>query len=678
LYFFVVFWWTIFIYPVCDLLLVIMSDELRTIQPEDLFKFKFICEAKLSPDGRNIAYVVTSVDPEEMEEVSSIWLYSLDSGSSRRFTFGGRDSSPEWSPDGRNIAFLSNRSDKTQVFIIPSGGGEAKQLTSLKQGVGGGPKWSPDGRMIAFTAPRERDEGEEDPEKPFRVSRNIYRFDKMGYLKNAIQDIYVSPVEGEGLEQLTDDDCNNTLMEWSPDSKEILYTTSMFPDSHRIRPSLRVVNLDKGVDIIVEEWGTALSANWLPEGEGIVFIGGPLDVPIGTQNNLWVIDRDGGEPQCRTRELGFQVGGGLQPDMPVVAGYPKILLTDEGKSSLVQVQKGGSVQIYRVSLEGSESWEPITTENRSCSPVDLKGDKLLFLGCDINHPPDLFITNMDDSGEEQVTKINEEILGDLDQPTLKHMIFPGEDDTEVEGWILKPPRGEPPYPTVLYIHGGPHSAFGNTFSFDFQMLVGAGYAVLFTNQRGSTGYGDEFSTRIIGDWGNHDYKDLMAGVDAAIEKGIADPERLGCCGLSGGGNLSCWIIGQTNRFKAAVPENPVTNWVSFYGVSDIGPYFAVKELGGRPHEIPEIYRKCSPITYAHKCRTPTLLIQGEQDHRCPPEQSEQFYSVLKANNCTVEMLRLPNSSHTGSINGKPTTRNEQNKALLDWMNKYVIGDYNKT
>jgi len=163
-----------------------------------------------------------------------------------------------------------------------------------------------------------------------------------------------------------------------------------------------------------------------------------------------------------------------------------------------------------------------------------------------------------------------------------------------------------------------------------QLSCGAGYAVLMINQRASTGYGDEFSTAIKGDWGNLDYKDLMAGVDAAIASGIADPDRLGVCGLSGSGNLTCWIIGQTQRFKAAVPENPVTNWVSYYGANDIGPWFAVEQMGGHPHEIPDVYARCSPITYAHHCTTPTLLIQGEHDWRCPAEQSEQFLPCLKS------------------------------------------------
>ncbi len=264
-------------------------------------------------------------------------------------------------------------------------------------------------------------------------------------------------------------------------------------------------------------------------------------------------------------------------------------------------------------------------------------------------------------------------LASVKLPTVEHLHFKGSDGAAVEGWICLPPEGEAPYPTVLYIHGGPHGAFGNIFHFDTQMLCGAGYAVLLVNHRASTGYGDEFSTAIKGDWGNLDYNDLMAGVDTAIAQGYTDGDKLGCCGLSGGGNLSCWIVANTRRFKAAVPENPVTNWVSMYGVSDISAWFAVEELGGAPHEIPEIYAKCSPITNAHTCTTPTLMLQGEHDWRCPAEQSEQFYTTLKANGCTVEMVRFPNSSHAASIYGAPAIRTAQNDALLGWMNQYVLG-----
>ena len=238
---------------------------------------------------------------------------------------------------------------------------------------------------------------------------------------------------------------------------------------------------------------------------------------------------------------------------------------------------------------------------------------------------------------------------------------------------MLPPEGKPPYPTVLHIHGGPHSIYGHSFHFDFLTLAGAGYAVLFVNHRGSTGYGDAFAVGAKGSWGDLDFKDLMAGVDYAVELGLADPDRLGCCGVSGGGNLSCWIVGQTDRFKAAVPENPVTNFVSLYGTSDIGLFFVAEEMGGKPHEIPEVYTRCSPITFAHNCKTPTLLIVCEHDHRCPPEQAEQFYSVLKASGCTVEMLRLPDSFHGGGTSGPLPARRAHAEALHAWMDRYVMG-----
>jgi dipeptidyl aminopeptidase/acylaminoacyl peptidase len=210
------------------------------------------------------------------------------------------------------------------------------------------------------------------------------------------------------------------------------------------------------------------------------------------------------------------------------------------------------------------------------------------------------------------------------------------------------------------------------------MFAGAGYGVLLVNHRASTGYGDAFATAIVGDWGNLDYADLMAGVDHAIEEGLADPDRLGVFGISGGGNLTGWIIGHTDRFRAACPENPVFNWFSMYGTSDVGADFSVRELGGTPYDAEEVYRRCSPITYAHRCTTPTLFLQHESDYRCPAEQTEQFFTVLRVNGVPAEMLRFPNTSHGGSVRGPIGHRRAQNEALLDWMNRYVLGAPTKT
>jgi dipeptidyl aminopeptidase/acylaminoacyl peptidase len=648
----------------------------RAVEPEDLFRLVFLQEARLSPDARTTAYVVSHTDGEAEKETdrSAIWLVDVPSGETRQFTAGtSKDASPRWSPDGKQVAFVSSRDDKPQLYLMPVDGGEARALARLEQGVSGAPAWSPDGRTIAFTA---SPPGEpRDPAKPYRVRRKIFRFDGVGNVDDAVQDLYTIGVEGGEPQRLVQDDCVKASPVWSPDGSEILFSAVMLPDSHRIQPSLRVANREGEVRELLEDWGYAEAAAWTPDGKGIVFLGNPWGLPVGTQANLWVCDRQGENITCRTAGLDVQVGGGLQPDMPVfeTTRSPRILVTADGKSALVQVQVGGTVAIYGVALQGPEQWWPVVAGERGCFPQDLQDGRLLFAASTLQDPMNLFVAQVDGSDERQLTQLNAEVLAEFALPAVEHLRFPGVDGTQLEGWFLKPVNGEAPCPTVLYIHGGPHSAFGHVFSFDFQMLAGAGYGVLFVNQRGSTGYGDDFANQIIGDWGNLDYQDLMSGVDEAIARGLADGDRLGCCGISGGGNLSCWIVGQTDRFKAAVPENPVTNWVSMYGVSDIGVWFSPRELGGAPHEALEVYWRCSPLAYAHRCTTPTLLIQGEQDHRCPPEQSEQFYAVLQANDCVVEMLRLPNSPHVGSIAGSPEIRRAQNEALLEWMNRYVLG-----
>jgi dipeptidyl aminopeptidase/acylaminoacyl peptidase len=650
------------------------QNELRTMQSEDLFQLKFLMGAQLSPDGKQVAYAVLSTETEKDEDRIAIWLASVDTGQARQLTAGtAKDTAPAWSPDSQQIAFLSTRSEKPQIYVIPVDGGEAQQLTFMAQGVGGGPAWSPDGKTIAFAAGPQNEP--RDPSKPYRVTRSIYRFDAMGYLDDVVQDIYIIPAAGGEPQQLTDDACHNSMPLWSPDGQEILFATTMFPDRLKVfNPALRVVNMAGEVRTLLDEWGFAMSAAWTPDGQQVVFVGQPHGKPPGSKNDLWVIDKEDGEPECRTADHKHTVGGHMHSDIPGRNLQPQLLVTKDGQAAYVPVQIGGTVGLHRVALTGPESWEPVVTGDRTCTPLGMDDHRLLFACGTLQNPIDLFTTDLEGAKERQLTHLNQAFLADIAPPEVEHLLFPGVDGVQVEGWIMKPPAGEPPYPTILHIHGGPHAAYGHVYYFDYQMLAGAGYAVLFINHRASTGYGDDFATRIIGDWGNLDYQDLMAGVDHAIAKEITDPDRLGCCGVSGGGNLSCWIVGQTGRFKAAVPENPVSNHLSFYGTSDIGPVFTVEEMGGPPWEIPEVYARCSPITYAHRCTTPTLMLQHENDYRCPAEQSEQFYAVLKANGCTVEMVRFPNSPHGGHADGPPLVRRTQNEAILDWMNRYVLGE----
>ena len=649
----------------------------RTIAPDDLFRFRFLQEAKLSPDGKWIAYCISHVDIEKDVEHFTVHLLSPQTGETRQFTSGTtQDSHPEWSPDSKNLAFYSKRSGTRQLHTIPIDGGEARQITELPQGVGRGPVWSPNGKYIAFSA-RASDEPVY-PTKPYRINRTIYRLDGMGYLHNAVHDVFIVPAAGGEAINLTQDDihnCRYTAPVWSPDSQEILFTSTFFPSEYRFFPALRVVNLNGEVRDLVRDWGfAAYSAVWTPDGKQVVFVGDTTDVPKQKHKHLWVIDSNGGIPECRTTGIQLAVEGALQGDMPIVAKDRHVLqLDDQGINAYVTIQDGGTINIFRVVLDGDVSYEPIMTGERACYPSAYHAKKLLVTSTNLFDPPNLYIVDADGNNERQITTFNQELLREFALPSLENLHFSSTDGTPVEGWLLKPTVGEPPYPTILYIHGGPDHGWGNVFHFDFHMLAGAGYAVLFINFRGSTGYGDEFSMAIDGRTGELEYADLMAGLDYVIERGLADPERLGVCGLSYGGYLSCWIVGHTNRFKAAVPENPITSRFSWYGVSDMA-LSHLESVGGHIYEVPEAYMKASPLTYAHHCTTPTLLIQGEYDLRTPAEQSEQFYTVLKSTGCIVEMLRLPFSPHSGTIGGSLEIRRVQNEALLDWMNRYVLGE----
>jgi len=650
----------------------------RSMKKEDLFHLKWLHGGRFSPDGSKVIYSVYQVDPETEEETSTLYLLDVTSAISRQMTGGKhRDGSPAFSPDGKQIAFVSSRAGAPQIFLLPVDGGEAQQLTTLKQGASN-PVWSPDGKHIAFTAGIDRGEKAPDFNKdPYRVTRSIWRFDMIGNLDLAVSNVHVVHVASKESKQLTDDRRLDGSLQWSPDSTRILYTAGFAPDHlDVVMPQVRVVDLDGNAQDLPLERGYINAPHWLPDGKHIVYSGGPNDGSIlGTHPNLWIVNVETGSAENRTAGLELSLLGGLEGRMPNAAlAAPLIAITPDASSAYVRVQVRGTVEIQRIALKGAISAETVLSGERCLMLQDMRAGKLLYAADDIITTPDLYISNLDGSGERRLTHINDAFLADIAMPETVHLLFKGTDGVEVEGWLTKPTTGAPaPYPTILWIHGGPHGAQGHHFAFDTHMLAGAGYAVLYINHRASTGYGDAFSTGIKGDWGNLDYGDLMAGVDEAIARGLADADKLGCCGISGGGNLSCWIVGNTDRFKAAIPQNPVTNWVSFYGVSDIGVWFAVEELGGHPHEIPEVYAKCSPITYAHRCKTPTLLIQTEHDWRCPPEQSEQFFTVLRANGCTVDMMRHPLGSHGGSIMGPVALRKSHLAVTLDWFDRHILG-----
>jgi dipeptidyl aminopeptidase/acylaminoacyl peptidase len=652
----------------------------RPIEKEDLFRLHFLQSASFSPDGERIAYSVASYDEDTDRDLEHIWIKDLRTGRTDQLTFGNHvNSDPSWSPDGSTIAFLSSKDGSPQIFLIQVDGGRSHQLTRLRLKVAGAPVWSPNGDLIAFTAgPDPADLGEAD--MPYRVTRTLYRSDGYGYLHRATQDIYVVAVKDRGIKRLTQDETMNTDPNWSPDGSQVLYLASLLPESPRVFDvHIRTVDLNGNGRELLTDFGEVWSPRWLPDGRHILFASIPQAIHTGGRADLYTLDTEGkSEPNNRTDGLleGIAQGISLQSDQPsaITEEASKICVLDNGNSALVEVQKGGSLEIHEVSLFGEKCIEPKIEGERACYLQDVKHSNglVLFASSTIQEPLNLCVYDLHNGTAREVTELNRELLAGIMQPSVKHIPYLSEQQ-EIEAWLLVPADAPAPYPTILYIHGGPDMALGHVFFFDLHMLTAEGYAVLLINQRGSSGYGERFSRIHTARDNIRQYTDLMAGVDHVIGLGLADRERLGVCGLSNGGFLTCWIVGHTQRFKAAVAENPVTNYLSFFGVSDFGPSIA-ELMGGFPHEAPEVYRDMSPITYAHRCRTPTLLIQCEEDFRCPPEQSEQFYTTLRLRGCITEMVRLPGSSHAGSIIGAPKIRRAQNDALLEWMNRFLLGE----
>ena len=647
-----------------------MSESKRCFEMDDLFRFQYVTEAKLSPDGKQAVYVLMKQDTADEKEYSALWVVDVETGQHKQLT-GGKwsDMSPAWSPSGERLAFISTRAGAPQVHIMRLDGGESQPVTSLAQGCQGPLLWKPDASGIIFTA---SPESSPDTSKPYRITRPIFRLDGAGYTDAFVKSIYWLNLGTGTAERLTNDGWDHTPVNWSPDGNELLIQSILDPDAFSLFPRLNALNLKGEMRSFPTDDWVLFNARWLADGR-IAFIGWRNESrKFLEKGDLWVMDQDGTNLECRTAALELGVSGGMHDDLPVPWSLSMAPMFGGSEESglITNVQNGGMLEIHRVALSGAENVAMLAGGKRACYVLSAEADKVLFGISTPFDPTQLAVVDMKTGQEKILTDLNRELLAQIEMPALENIHFKSSDGTPVEGWIMKP-KGEAPYPTVLHIHGGPYVGYGYVFFFDFLALTSAGYAALFINHRGSTGYGTKFSSDSFGNYGHWEFEDFMAAVDHAVALGVADPDRLGICGISAGGFATTWTIGHTDRFKAAVPENPVTDWFSFYGTSDIGEHYPVWVLGGKPHEIPDVYLKCSPIMHAHNCKTPTLLIQGEADYRCPAGQSEEFYTILKANGCVAEMLRMPASGHNDSTYGMFQVRRAHNEALIDWMNRYL-------
>jgi dipeptidyl aminopeptidase/acylaminoacyl peptidase len=641
--------------------------------PEDVYELTGVADPRLHPDGTTVAFVVWRIDRDESEYRSAIWLAAADGSTPpRQFTSGDkRDASPRWSPDGSQLAFTSSRGEgkTSQLYVIPAEGGEARKLTDLKEDASE-IAWSPDGSRIAFCT-RVRDDAyeEEDERKrpPRRLTRLSYKLDNVGWTGDRRQHVFVVPADGSAEpRQLTDGDFEDSEPSWSPDGKRIAFVSARaeFWDLE-LASDVFVVDAEGGEPKqLTESDGGCEGPVWSPDGSQIAFIYTPGVLDWPHHGRIAVVSADGGEQRLLTESLDR-----------TCAPFPPIRepLWD-GDRIVFGVEDGGNIHVYAVPADASRAPEAVLQGERVVSGFDLRNGTLVHTGAGGTALAELY------AGDAALTEVGKAFAESRDLVEPERFTAVSEDGTEVDAWIIRPPDFDEGkrYPTLLNIHGGPFSQYTTGFFDEFQVYAGAGYAVLYANPRGSSGYTEAWGRAIRGPsngqgpgWGTVDYQDLMAVVDTAVERfGFIDPGRLGVLGGSYGGYMTTWIVGHTDRFKAAVSERAVNNLVSAYGSSDLFWAFA-GQFGSHLYEDFEAWVKRSPSRYADSIKTPLLIIHSENDLRCAIEQAEHLFITLRLRKHEVEMVRFPGESHELSRSGSPLHRVERFRIILDWFDRHL-------
>lgn len=652
------------------------------IGADDLYRFRWIDHVRLSPDGERVAYQLTSADAASRLNRSRIVVRRLLDQEPVDATAGTRsDHSPEWSPDSRSIAFVSRRGAADQVFVLDvASGGDARQISSVPEGAAG-PAWSRDGQYIAFigVAIGDPDAVVDDPRPPdgndqlrrspvARVARRLdYKHDGLGFVDGRYHHLFVAPARGGEAKQLTSGAWDVGGFDWSPDGTKLVVAGNAEPDSDLQREiNLYSVDLFGHRDKLAG--GLYLeSPSWSPRGDLIAFVA-PNGLEAGLLERLWIVPSGGGIPRCLTLSFDQSVGDSVITDMRGGHGGVRLRWSKDGDRIFFLSSGPGVTALYSCDLDGN-LW-PEAGGARRIFDFDVTPGVFAFCASDASNPGDLQIVVH--GAEARLTDLNSWLRERYVAQPERHQ-FTAPDGWGIEGWLLKPENFDAGrlHPLVLEVHGGPHGQYGWAFFHELQVLAGMGYLVLYTNPRGSDGYGERFRREVVRDWGGKDYVDLMSAVDQLVERTSAvDTARMGIGGGSYGGYMTNWAIGQTDRFAAAVSMRSISNLVSEYAQHDIVIWGAL-ELGPPPWpDLDELWRR-SPIRYVQNIKTPLLLTCGEMDLRCAISQSEELFGAMRLLGKTVELVRFPDESHDLSRSGRPDRRVERLRRIAGWFERFL-------
>lgn len=672
------------------------GNNRRRLEAEDLFRIRLISEAQISPDGGRICFVQTVPNRQENDYDAHLWMVPEGEGEPEQFTFGPhggvgphRDIGPSWSHDGKQVAFLSNRSGLLQVWIIPATGGEARQVTAVR-GVSGRPVWSPDDRRIAFTirigeAGLQPVSSPPEPQTLFerytqdvrRITTLPYKRGGVGFIDRYLQVAVVHLETDAAPRILTSGRLDHSGPAWSPDGLHIAFAMAEPRVVQRPHPvglvvgDIGVVPAEGGaVRRLTNSVGPAYRPAWAPDGRTIAYLGHARQYGDYTNVSLWTVDVEKPEPRDVTAAYDLPMEDLSSGDMAGVGEFaPVPAWATDGRSVYWLASGSGMTHLVQVEL-ASGLVRPVTAGKRVIYSFRMSRDRTRSVLChrDATTPSDLFLLTLDDQATEtRLTRVNRQFETNVEIAVPERFTFPSGDAT-VEGWILRPPGAKKTAltPAVLQIHGGPMVMYGYRFMFEFQLLAANGITIVYTNPRGSMGYGQEFAAAIRGAWGTMDFLDLMHAIEAAVKLGGIDPARLGAAGGSYGGYMVNWIIGHDRRFKTAISMRGISNMYSYFGTSDYG-FTDLAEFGGPPWRLPGVYLQQSPLSYVERVKTPLLMIHGEDDLRTPLTEAEQFYVALKALDRDVVLLVYPDESHGLPVLGEPWHRVHRLEAVREWF-----------
>jgi dipeptidyl aminopeptidase/acylaminoacyl peptidase len=643
---------------------------LRSITIDDHFKLKRVGNPQISPDGKWIAYTVSSTDLEKNESKTRIWKISVANGEAIPMTAEEHSSSlPKWSPDGKYFSFLSARNKgKTQVWVLNTLGGEAVKLTDIKQGVKHY-AWSPDGKRILLTitdpGPEdlEEDKDKKKKKRPWVVDRIQFKEDDAGYLDNRRTHLYTFNLVDKKITQITSGNFDDSDPAWSPDGKSVAFVSNRTenPDTNE-NSDIWIVsadNTDKGKTLLqlTKNKDTDSSPVWSPDGKSVAYITIPYNGKFSGFNtsHIALISSKGGVPKPLTLNLDRNV--------------ESLRFTPDGKTVTFLLEDSGEYNLASIDINGKNLKRLIKGRNIVSRYHLGRNGIIAAVVTNPYLPAEIFM--LENMELRKLTSVNDPLMSELKLAEVENIHYKSKDGTEIEAFIYKPIGFNPnfKYPTILAPHGGPMDQYTFEFDFEYQLWAANGYLVVAPNPRGSGGYGQEFTQAIYAKWGKRDFEDVIAGVEYVIEKGYADPERLGVGGWSYGGIMTNYVITQSQRFKGAVSGASIAFYRANYG-HDIYQLWYEMEFG-LPWENTELWEELSPMNNITNVTTPTLFIGGKQDFNCPILHSEMMYQSLKRLGVPTQLVVYPDEHHGIRY---PSFQKDRYERYLNWFNKYVKGE----